>query len=81
MLYGLTQEEIKKVVDGINEGKTYGEVMEELYPKSVEQCLYECAVENMRSFSLIITIYYAMTKKAQPEPIPCDCLPCADCLV
>lgn len=80
MLYGFTREEMQKIIDGLNEGKTYGEMMDELYPKSVEQCLYECAVENMRAFSLIKTIYNYLTKKAQPEPIPCDCLPCTDCL-
>lgn len=75
------REEIQAIVTGMKEGKTYSEILDELYPKSEYQCIYECAMENMRSYSLIKTIYNALTKKEQPAAQrPCtECLTCVEC--
>ena len=81
MYYG-TKEEIKTIVAAMQEGKTYSEIMDELYPVSKEQCMYDIAEENMRSFSLIGSIYSFITKKGQQvlkNPIT-ECLECADCI-
>jgi hypothetical protein len=79
MIY--TREEIQKFVDGMNEGKSYSEIVDELYPTSEYECMYQCALENMRSFSLIKTIYNYLTKKAQPALRSCEeCLTCVDCI-
>jgi len=63
MLYGYSREEIQKIVNVMKEGKTYAEALDQLYPKSEYECIYECAMENMRSFSLIELIYNVLTKK------------------
>ncbi|MEA5024180.1 hypothetical protein SDC9_09290 [bioreactor metagenome] len=77
-----TKEEVNIIVAGMQEGKTYNEIMDEMYPKSEYQCLYDCAMENMRSFSLIGAIYNAITKKGRTMlKNPCtECLECADCI-
>ncbi|HHY26294.1 MAG TPA: hypothetical protein GX523_06005 [Desulfitobacterium dehalogenans] len=77
-----TKQEIDKIVAGMQEGKTYAQIKDEMYPKSENQCMYDCAIENMRSFSLIGAIYHAVTKKRKTVlQNPCtECLECADCI-
>ena len=62
------------------EGKTYTDIIneyhEELNAQDEYHCIYECALENMRSYSVLKTIYYAITKKKQPVTLK----PCTDCL-
>ncbi|MGI6225633.1 MAG: hypothetical protein ACOYJ1_05180 [Peptococcales bacterium] len=70
--------EVQAFVVGMQEGKTYAEILDELYPKTEYECVYECAIENMRSFSLIETFINALTKREQPVLQPCNCL-CEDC--
>ncbi|ACL18631.1 hypothetical protein DesLBE_2779 [Desulfitobacterium sp. LBE] len=77
-----TKEEINTILAGMQEGKTYAQIMDEMHPRSELLCLYDCAEENMRSFSLIGAIYNAITKKGKPKlqnPYT-ECLECADCL-
>lgn len=80
-MYGYSREEIQRIVNGIKEGKNYSDVVEELYPKSESQCIYECAIEYRRSFSLFETIFNVFAKKEkQAFEFPCtECLTCTDC--
>ena len=77
-----SKEEINQLVAGVQEGKTQQQILDEMYPKSQYQCMSDCAVENMRSFSLIGAIYNYFTKKEQPKfQNACfECLECADCI-
>ncbi|MGE4273984.1 MAG: hypothetical protein AB7E31_14160 [Desulfitobacterium sp.] len=75
-----SKEEIKIIVAGMQEGKDYNQILDEMFPKSEYQCMYDCAIENMRSFSLIGAIYNFITKKGKPMiQKPCDCYECIDC--
>lgn len=79
MMY--SKEEMKLFVDGMKEGKTYSEIVDELYTKYEYQCLYDCVLENMRSFSLIDVIKSLLSKKELPAIQPCEeCIPCVDCI-
>ena len=74
------KEEIQFIIEGLNAGKTYTDIIneyhEELNAQDEYHCIYECALENMRSYSVLKTIYYAITKKKQPVTLK----PCTDCL-
>ncbi|AGA67941.1 hypothetical protein Desdi_0395 [Desulfitobacterium dichloroeliminans LMG P-21439] len=71
------REEIKAITAGMQEGKTYAQIMDEMYPISEYQCMYDCALENMRSFSLIGAIYNFITKK-EPSTVQRPCTECYD---
>ncbi|MGI6679820.1 MAG: hypothetical protein ACOX2Q_12490 [Dehalobacterium sp.] len=73
MMY--SKEEMKLFVDGMKEGKTYSEILDELYPKSEYDGLYDCVLENMRSISLVDVVKSLLTKKELPALRPCvDCI-------
>jgi len=73
-----SKEEINKMIALSNEGKTYYQIMEELYPKSEIQCLYERLEESRTSFSLIGAIYNFFAKKSTPLSQH-SCTECIEC--